>query len=85
MLDGDQGEFQYIPAILGIPHSTGFPLYVLLGHVWSGLPIGTLAYRMNLFSGLWGALTIAALYLILRSQKVHFVAALAAPATAAIS
>ncbi|MGB8646671.1 MAG: DUF2723 domain-containing protein, partial [Anaerolineae bacterium] len=84
VLDGDQGEYQFMPAVLGIPHPSGFPLYVLLGHLWSGLPIGSLAYRMNLFSGLWGALTVAALFLILRWQNVHLVAALAASATLAV-
>lgn len=84
VLDGDQGEFQFIPAILGIPHPSGFPLYILLGHVWSLLPLGTLAYRMNLLSAFFGALTIGALYLALRFQKLSRFAAFAASVTLAV-
>lgn len=78
ILDGDQGELQYMPSILGIPHPPGFPLYLLLGHLWSLLPIGDLAYRMNLFSAIFGALTIGALFVVLRRQGLHLVAALGA-------
>jgi hypothetical protein len=84
VLDGDQGELQFMPAVLGIPHPSGFPLYVLLGHLWSWLPIGDLAYRMNLFSAFFGALTIGALYLGLRSQKVHLLGALGASLALAV-
>ena len=84
MLDGDPGHFQYISAALGIPYPPGFPLYVLLGHLWSLLPIGTLAYRMNLLSAFFGALTIGALFLVLRRQKLHVVAAFGAAVTLAL-
>ena len=84
VLDGDQGEFQYIPSVLGIPHPSGFPLYLLLGRLWSALPIGTLAYRMNLLSAFFGALTVAALYLALRSQKLLLLASLGASLTLAL-
>ena len=38
--------------------STGYPLYLTLGGLWSRLPIGDVGYRMNLFSAFSGALTI---------------------------
>jgi hypothetical protein len=37
---GDVAELQYVPFRLGIPHPNGFPLYLLLGKLWSFLPIG---------------------------------------------
>ena len=63
---GDVAELQYIPARLGIPHPNGFPLYLLIGKLWALLPLGSLAWRMNLLSAVFGALGVAALYLLFR-------------------
>ena len=61
VLVGDSGEFQFTGAILGIPHPTGYPLYTLLGKVWSLLPLGTVAYRINLSSAVYLAAAIGIL------------------------
>ncbi len=84
VLDGDPGQFQYVSSVLGIPYPPGFPLYVLLGYLWSFLPLGTLAYRMNLLSAFFGALTVGALFVALRLQKLHLLAALGGALTLAI-
>lgn len=55
----DFAEFQYQPARLGLPHPNGFPFYMLLGRLWSHLPWGSVAWRMNLLSTLGGALAVA--------------------------
>jgi hypothetical protein len=63
VLAGDGGEFQFVPYLAGIAHPTGYPLYCLLGWAWSHLlPLGNVAYRMNLFSALWAALAVGLLY-----------------------
>ncbi len=63
VLPGDGGEFQFVPCLAGIAHPTGYPLYILLGWAWSHLlPLGDVAYRMNLFSAFWAALAVALLY-----------------------
>ena len=54
----DFAEFQYLPARLGLAHPNGFPFYMLLGKLWSLLPIGNLAWRMNLLSALAGTLAV---------------------------
>ncbi len=65
LLDGDEGEFQINVYRLGVSH-TGYPLFFLLGKLFTLLvPVGTIATRANLFSAFWGALTIAAAYLII--------------------
>ena len=65
LLSYDFAEFQYLPAKLGLPHPNGFPFYMLLGWLWSKLPIGTLAFRMNLLSALCGGAATAAFALLL--------------------
>jgi 4-amino-4-deoxy-L-arabinose transferase-like glycosyltransferase len=56
VLVGDSGEFQFTGAILGVPHPTGYPLYTLLNKLFSFLPVGDVAYRVNLSSAVYAAL-----------------------------
>jgi hypothetical protein len=58
----DSLEFQLVTYKLGIAHPTGYPLYTLLGKLFTLLPIGDVAYRVNLMSATFGALTVALLY-----------------------
>jgi hypothetical protein len=60
----DSLEFQLITYQLGIAHPTGYPLYTLLGWLFTRLPIGDVAYRVNLMSAVFGAATVALVYLI---------------------
>lgn len=62
VLDGDSAEYQYMVYILGVPHSTGYPLYILLGKLFTLLPFGDIAYRVNLFSAVCAALTAPLVY-----------------------
>ena len=63
VLAGDGGEFQFVPYLLGVAHPTGYPLYCLLGWAWSHLlPVGDVAYRMNLFSAFWSAAAVGLVY-----------------------
>ncbi len=65
VLFADGGEFQFVPYILGIAHPPGYPLYLLLGWAWSHiLPVGDVAYRMNLFSAFWAALAVGLVHLV---------------------
>ncbi len=69
---GDSGELITAAATLGIPHPTGYPLYVLLGKLLLLLvPAGTLAWRMNLFSAVCAAAAAAGLVLTLRAQGLR--------------
>ncbi|MDE3087989.1 MAG: DUF2723 domain-containing protein [Chloroflexota bacterium] len=64
VLDGDGGEFQSMVYILGVPHSSGYPLYILLGKLFTLLPIGDVAYRVNLLSVICAALAIPLVYAV---------------------
>ncbi len=65
VLPGDSGEFQFAAWLAGFVHPTGYPLYLMLGWLWSHLlPLGNPAWRMNAFSAVWGAATLALVYLL---------------------
>jgi tetratricopeptide (TPR) repeat protein len=70
----DCGEFIATAYTLGIPHPPATPLYVVLGRVFTLLPLPlTIAQKVNFVSALFGALGIAVLFLIvvelLRQQR----------------
>ena len=50
MVPGDGPELSTACWSLGVAHPPGYPLYVLLGRMASQLGIGTVAFRLNLFS-----------------------------------
>ena len=77
---GDSGELVTAVHLLGIPHPTGYPLYVLLGKPWTlALPFGSIAWRMSLFSAACAAAACVALFLLARrAAKLEPLPALAA-------
>ncbi len=51
---GDTVKFQYLGEILGIPHPTGYPLYLVLNNLFVNVfPFGSLAYKANLLSAVF--------------------------------
>ena len=65
-LIGDASKFAFVGKILGTPHMPGYPLYVMVSHVFSYLPFDNLAYQMNVLSSLLGAATVGVAYLVMR-------------------
>ncbi len=74
----DTPMFQFVGRVLGVAHNPGYPLYVLLTFPFSYLPIGSLAYRINLFSALLGAIAVALTFLLARQLACRRPIALAA-------
>lgn len=73
----DTAELQGVPYILGIAHPTGFPLYTMLGYVFSHVFVfGSVAYRLNVFSGLCVSVAALCCYLTTRELGVRHVTAL---------
>ncbi|MBI5118322.1 DUF2723 domain-containing protein [Candidatus Poribacteria bacterium] len=62
----DAGELISACYTLGIPHPPGHPLYAILGWLFTRIPVGSPAYRVNLMSAFFGALTCALLFQIVR-------------------
>src|ERR687894_884253 len=50
-------------SVLGITHPTGYPTYLMLTHLFTYLPFGDPAYRVNLGSAVYAALAVAAVYM----------------------
>lgn len=62
----DCGEFIACSYSLGVPHPPGAPLFLLLGRIFSMLPLAPdIGLRVNLLSALVSALTIMLTYLII--------------------
>ncbi|MGA9349400.1 MAG: DUF2723 domain-containing protein [Anaerolineae bacterium] len=66
VLYGDSAEFQTLAYTLGTTHSTGYPVYLLLGRLLGFLPIGSLAWRVNLLSAVGAATTVSSVFLLTR-------------------
>jgi tetratricopeptide (TPR) repeat protein len=53
LMSDDSGEMIAASYRLGISHPPGYPLFCLLGRLFSFIPVGTVAFRFNLLSGLF--------------------------------
>lgn len=61
----DSAELTTGASVLGIIHAPGAPLYLLLGHAFTWLPVGDIGYRLNLMSGCAAALASLFVYFVL--------------------
>jgi 4-amino-4-deoxy-L-arabinose transferase-like glycosyltransferase len=74
----DSGTLQAKAAVLGIGHPTGYPTFIILGNLFTHLPLGDPAYRVNLSSAAYGALAALMVYLTsLRLVGRNFVSVVA--------
>lgn len=62
----DSGELAGACATLGVAHPTGYPLFVLIGHVWTLLPLPlSVIAKMNLFAAVCTAFSASMMFLLL--------------------
>ncbi len=60
LLGGDAGELQFTPAILALPHPSGYPIQIVINRLFILLlPLGSVAWRLNLLSALVMAAAVA--------------------------
>lgn len=59
----DAAMLQAAVPVLGLAHPTGYPTYTMLAHAFTYLPVGDEAYRVNLFSAVFGVVAVVLLYL----------------------
>ena len=62
----DSLELQVVTYTLGIAHPPGYPLYTLLGQLFTLLPLGDPAYRVNMMSAVFGAVAVGFTYALCR-------------------
>jgi hypothetical protein len=58
----DTFEFQVVAPQLGIAHPTGYPLYLLLGKLFTLIPLDSVAWRLNLATAVYGLLAAALIF-----------------------
>jgi 4-amino-4-deoxy-L-arabinose transferase-like glycosyltransferase len=79
MLDVPMLQMQV--CVLGMTHPTGYPSYIMFSHLFTYLPFGDCAYRVNLASATYAALAVlsvfAAGYLLVRRVAAAAAGALA--------
>ncbi len=77
---GDSPELITVAVTLGVAHPPGYPLFTMLGHLFSLLPLGHVPFRVNLLSVTCDALTAGVVFLtvwqLCRSQVAAAMAAL---------
>src|ERR671921_542046 len=60
----DSPMLQAEVSVLGVGHPTGYPAYLMLTHLFTYLPFGDQAYRVNLASAVYAALAVLVVYLV---------------------
>lgn len=77
----DSGELAAVQATLGIAHPTGYPIFTILGHLFSLLPLPlTKIYQLNLLSAIYcsiavGIFSYTAKYLLDNLPEFHLIKA----------
>lgn len=66
----DSAELTTAAATGGLTRATGYPVYLMLGWLWTQLPVGDVGYRMNLLSAVSGATTVLLADRVLRRLGV---------------
>src|SRR6266516_3324137 len=66
----DSGELIVVAHGLGVAHPPGFPLWVILAHLASLVPLGNVAVRINFSSALFAALASAMLTLVVAELMI---------------
>ncbi|MFH0777645.1 MAG: DUF2723 domain-containing protein [Candidatus Eisenbacteria bacterium] len=61
---GDSGELAVAARFLGVPHPPGYPLWVLMGKLFTLIPVGDVAFRANLMSAVLTSLAIGFVFLL---------------------
>jgi len=61
----DSGEFIASAFTLGINHPPGYPIYTIIGKLFTYLPFQNVLFRVNLMSAVFASLTVYILYMII--------------------
>ncbi len=83
---GDTAELQVCCPLLGVAHAPGYPIFIVIGRLFSSLPIGdSIAWRVNLLCAVFGAATCWLLFACARRFTGATLPAVTASLTLAFS
>ncbi|MEI6846365.1 MAG: DUF2723 domain-containing protein, partial [Candidatus Firestonebacteria bacterium] len=63
---GDSSEMVVTSYVLGVAHPPGYPLFTMIGHLFTYLPVFNIAYRINILSVLFALLSLVLFFEILK-------------------
>lgn len=72
----DSAELITAAYTLSIPHPPGYPLYTMLGKLFTLIPFGSIAWRVNFMSLFFASLTVYVAYLIILKLSANRTASL---------
>jgi len=59
----DSGELVTAASVAGIAHPPGYPLYTMAGHLFTLVPVGDKAFRLNVMSGFFSSCAVVLTFL----------------------
>ena len=80
LIGGDTGWYALQVTEMSLMVPTGYPMFSMLEKLFTFLPIGDIAYRLNFFSAVFGSLTILFLFLsvnkLVKNEFASFVSSM---------
>lgn len=80
LIGGDTSWFALQVTEMSLMVPTGYPVFSMLEKLFTFLPIGDIAYRLNFFSAVFGALTVLFLFLsinkLVKNEPVSFISSM---------
>ncbi|MCX8010241.1 MAG: DUF2723 domain-containing protein, partial [Ignavibacteria bacterium] len=59
VVEMDCGELAAVQSTLGIAHPTGYPLFTLLGYLWSKIPLSfSVIFQLNLLAAIYSIVAV---------------------------
>ena len=81
LVGGDTTWYALKLPIMEVMVPTGYPAFSIIGKLFSMIPVGELAYRLNLISAIFGGLTILFLFLVINKLTKNAVISFAGSLT----
>ena len=63
----DDGFFIIAATFNGVTHPPGYPLFIMLSHLFTWIPVGSMAFRVHLASAFFGAIACVAMMILVRT------------------
>mgnify|MGYP002397592136 CR=1 FL=1 len=72
----DSGELATVASKLGVAHPTGYPLFTLIGKLFTWVPVSDEVYRLNLMCAIISSLAVAVFFnlIFLLSERIYSLA-----------